>query len=271
MKKQAGVLEELLSLQQDIMSDNQTKEYLVFLEDSASRRYDLHAVLRLTCLYCLMQDGLAEKDYKLFHKQLLQAYGYRHLSTLHNLQRLGLFNQRDSKLANLELLPDKLLLNRVVSGTSAAGTTDRNVSFRKICQRLNLLRVDGPTVSSASNIAEAIKKGQHPSYVFGGVFTPLVYHLVDKCVKEKEPSLEEFARCFGHLLRTNTYNNPQWAAPSARTGKILVCVLGGVTLAECAALDLLSRQLGRDIVIASTSTISGQAFIDSITSSSVDT
>ncbi len=258
MKKQAGLLEELLGFQHDIMSDSRTKEILTFIEDSAARQYDLNAVLRLTCLSSLMQGGIAEKDYKFLHKQLLQAYGYHHLSSLQDLQKLGLFCQRDSKLANLELLPDKLLMNRTASSTNVT-------TFRKICQRLNLLPVDGSTGS------DAVKTGQHPSYVFGGVYTPLVYQLAEKCVKEKEPSLEEFARCFGHLLRTNTYNNPSWSSPSSQTGRILVCFLGGVTLAECAALDLLSRQLKRDIIVASTSTMSGPAFISSMTSQTCDT
>ncbi len=257
MKRQAGILEEILGLQEDVVSDTKMKEYFLFLEDSIARQFDFITILRLCCLYSLMQDGMGEKEFHLLHKQLLQAYGYRHMSTLHYLQRLGLFQQRDSKI-NLEpLLPDKLA--RVAQ---VASLKSERVPFRKICQRLNLF----PQGASA-DVDLSAKRGQHPSYVFGGVYTPLVYQLVEKCLKEKEPSLGDFARCFGNSLRISDFNNPQWAT----RGKILVCFIGGVTLAEVAALDLLSRQLARNIVVATTSTISGPALMESIASQHLDT
>ena len=131
----------------------------------------------------------------------------------------------------------------------------KSMAFRKICQRLHLLSLDGSSIDC--------KNGEHPSYVFGGAYTPLIYALVKKCVEDKEPSLEEFARCFGNVLRTNGYNNPEWLS----RGKVLVCFIGGATLAEVASLDLLSRQKARQIVIASTSTISGPSFVESLMSS----
>ena len=77
----------------------------------------------------------------------------------------------------------------------------------------------------------------------------------------------DFARCFGNNLRIGDYSHPQWGA----RGKILVCFLGGVTLAEAASLDLLSRQLGRHIVVATTSTISGPVLMESIACPNIDT
>lgn len=258
MKRQAGILEELLEFQEDLMTGTKLKEYLAFLEDSMARQFDLATILRLCCLYSVMEDGLPEKEFRFLHRQLLQAYGYRHLATLHYLQRLGLFSQRDSKMISLEpLLPDRLA--RVAH--AASFRSDR-VPFRKICQRLNLLHQED--LSQANPCA---KSGQHPSYVFGGVYTPLVYHFVEKCLKEKEPSWGDYVRCFGNSLQIGDCNHPQWGA----RGKILVCFIGGVTLAEVASLDLLSRQLGRQIIVATTSTISGPALMESIASQQTDT
>lgn len=255
MKRQAGLLEELLSLQEDVMLDTKLKEYLLFLEDSIARQFDFVTVLRLCCLYSVMQDGLPEKDYQLLYKQILHAYGHRHLPTLNYLQRLGLFCQRDSKITFN--LPDKLA--RVAHATSLKS---ERVPFRKICQRLNLLPHDIP-----SGVDASAKSGQHPSYVFGGIYTPLVYQLVDKCFREKEPSLGDFARCFGNSLHISDCNHPTWNV----RGKILICFIGGVTLAEVACLDLLSRQIGRPIVVATTCTISGPALMESVSAPHVDT
>lgn len=255
MKRQAGLLEELLNLQEDAMTDTKMKEYFSFLEDSIARQFDFVTILRLCCLYSVMQDGLPEKEFNLLHKQLLHAYGYKHLSTLHYLQRLGMFNQRDSKITFD--LPDKLA--RVAH---AASLKSERVPFRKICQRLNLLPHE-----ASSKIDVSVKSGQHPSYVFGGVYTPLVYQLVERCFKEKEPSLGDFARCFGNSLHITDCHNPSWNA----RGKILVCFIGGVTLAEVASLDLLSRQLGRQIVVATTSTMCGPTLMETIASQHLDT
>lgn len=257
-KKHAnGILEEYLGLQEDVMSDNRTKEYFLYLEDAIARQFDIVTVIRLCCLYSVMQDGLPEKEFQQLQKQFLQAYGYRHLPTLKYLQRLGIFNQKDAKI-NLEpLLPDKL-----VRVANVASLKSERVAFRKICQRLNLLPHELPT-----NQSGLVKEEQHPSYVFGGIYIPLVYQLVEKCLKEKEPSLGDFARCFGNTLRIADCSHPQWS----KRGKILVCFIGGVTYAEVASLDLLSRQLGRNIVVATTSTVCGPTFIESLSSQHLNT
>ena len=99
-------------------------------------------------------------------KQFLQAYGYQHLSTLHNLQRLEAFNVRDNLLNAVEPhLSDKLA--RVVQITPIQ-SYQKKMTFRKISQRLNLL-------SDESIVGLDVKSGQHPSYVYGGIYTPLIY------------------------------------------------------------------------------------------------
>ena len=170
-RQQAGLLEEQLAVQQQVISgDGSREQCLAFLEDCCARGCDLNAVLRHACLQSLTLDGLPDKDFHRLHKQILQAFGYRHLATIHRLQRLGLLVQRDSaalKLPGLpELLPDKLRL--------VPGAAERPAGFRKTCQRLNLLPTDD------SWTGESVKTGQHPSYVFNGVYTPLVYHLVER-------------------------------------------------------------------------------------------
>ena len=236
MKRQSGLLEEILGLQENVMMDMNMKEVLTYLEDSMARRYDMTTIVRLMSLYSLMHDGVPEKEFKLLSKLFVQAYGYQHISTLRRLERLGLFSPRDSKLSLEPLLTDRKLPEKM--------------SYRKVCRKLNLLPVSA-TVAS----------GVNPNYVFGGVYTPMIYKLVENCLKEKEASLDELARCYGNDLRTNSYNNPHW---SKRHGGILVMVLGGVTLAEVAAINLLAQQLGRSIVVASTSTMSAASLVESV-------
>ena len=244
MKRQSGLLEEILELQENVMNDNKMKDCLNYLEDSMARQFDMTTVVRLMSLYSLMQDGLADKEFKSLSKLFLQAYGYRHVATLHCLERLQLFSVKESKKLHSFLLEEPLLPEKLFHAPEKS-------SFRKICRKLNLL----PEEKNGEN---------HPSYVFGGVYTPLIYKLVDNCLKEKDnPSLDDFVRCYGNDLRSNSHNNPHWNRP----GRILVMVIGGVTLAEVAALNLLGRQLGRQIIVAATSTISGNSLVQTISSS----
>ena len=249
MKRQEGLLEELLGLQQNILSDTNAKECLSFLEDSMARRFNMTIVTRLMCLYSLLQDGLADKDYKALTKQFTQAYGYQHAVTLHKLQRLGLLVVRNSKINVEPHLPDTLA--RVVH---LVPFKSERVSCRKICQRLGLLP------DAEQSTTEAMKSGQNASYVYGGAYIPTIYKLTEKCIKDREPSLDEFARCYANDLKTNALNNCKVDSQD----KVLVLILGGATLAEVAALDLLGCQLGRPVIVASTSTISGPSLIESI-------
>ncbi len=250
MKRQTGVLEELLSQQQNITLGTELKECLQFIEDSMARRFDHLAILRLLCLYSLLHEGLPE--YKMITKQFLQAYGYHYLPTLNRLQHLQLLCPKDSNVESIQL-PDKLA--RVVQlGPHVMQQATKRPTFRTICQRLNLTSESAPAVA-----AEAVKSGQHPSYVFGGAFTPLVYRLVEKCMaRDRDPAaLDDLARCYGNDLRSS--------GAAGSVSKILVLLIGGVTLAEVASLDLLAKHLGRSIVVATTNVISGPQLIKDAT------
>lgn len=252
MKKQDGIMEELLTLQNDITSDSKIKELIAFLEDSMARQVDFIIILRLLSLFCLMQDGVSEREFLALQKSFLQAYGYKYLPMLQSLQTLGLFYPRDTKLPSLEPLSEKL--SRVT--VSAVAPTGDKVPFKKVCQRLNLLSSEDSPESNT-----LVKDGLHPSYVYGGIYTPLVYRIVEKFLKEKEPMAGDLSRCFGPMLRAS---DPNYTG--AQQGKILVFFLGGVSLAEVAALALLSNQTGRYIAVAATSTINGNSLIETIAS-----
>lgn len=45
----------------------------------------------------LADNGLKEKSYNFFKKELLQTYGFHHLLTLNNLEKLGLLKKQNTK------------------------------------------------------------------------------------------------------------------------------------------------------------------------------
>lgn len=81
-------LKKLVDLQDNIVDNVENREMLSFLEDAMARNFDSTRILRLFCLNTLAQDGL--RDSKNLKTQFVQSYGFKHLTTLHNLEKMGL-------------------------------------------------------------------------------------------------------------------------------------------------------------------------------------
>lgn len=84
-------LKKLVDLQDNIVDNVENKETLSYLEDAMARSFDPIRILRLFCLATLAQDGL--RDSKNLKTQFVQSYGFKHLMTLNNLERMGLLYQ----------------------------------------------------------------------------------------------------------------------------------------------------------------------------------
>lgn len=54
-------------------------------------------MLRLICLMSVVKNGLGQKEYNFFKRELVQSYGHFVLLTLENLERVNLFKRQESK------------------------------------------------------------------------------------------------------------------------------------------------------------------------------
>ncbi len=86
--------EQLLPIENALLSANAYKEALSFAEDSMAKLYPMELVLRLLALISLTQSGFASSDYQRVKRSFCEAYGFKHLATLEALRELGLFNSR---------------------------------------------------------------------------------------------------------------------------------------------------------------------------------
>ncbi|TKA76321.1 hypothetical protein B0A55_04205 [Friedmanniomyces simplex] len=242
------------------------------LDELLARATPLPTVLRLLCLESCLGNGLRAREWEHFKRVLLQAYGYQHLTTLANLEKMGLFVPREANRGYLN----------PIAGSAGQTATE----WTSVRARLQLW---------VEEVEEADPKDV--AYVFSG-YAPLSVRLVQAVLQKgylqnlvnppragaaaAAPAAngngsgwkgfeDVLARIKGATVDVVQKGNDADASQARKTLRgnkegpkmSLVFFLGGVTFAEIAALRFVGKQLevadggGRKLVIATTGVISG--------------
>eukprot|EP00929_Paragymnodinium_shiwhaense_P067751 TRINITY_DN34067_c0_g1_i1.p1 TRINITY_DN34067_c0_g1~~TRINITY_DN34067_c0_g1_i1.p1 ORF type:complete len:672 (+),score=205.90 TRINITY_DN34067_c0_g1_i1:80-2017(+) len=85
-----------LQMEDDITSQA-SQLPLESLEDLLDDQKPIHEVLRLLCLHSVVNNGMKAKQLDQIKKVIVQAYGYEHLLTLCNLEKVGLLRYQQGK------------------------------------------------------------------------------------------------------------------------------------------------------------------------------
>lgn len=285
----------LLEVQQNLAAGADPSSQFDAIEELIARDMPLSDILRLLCIYSCISGGIKSKDFDQFRRLVLQGYGYQHILTLHNLEKLQLFLSRASPMASMIPMPG--------SG-SATGTKTNYTYLRK---QLRLI-VDEVNEQTPNDIA----------YVYSG-YAPLSIRLV-QCLLQKQYILSitrgngitgvgatagggaqgwrGFDEAVKHA-RGQTFDEVQKGEDKAVKARALlsgggdkktvfVVFVGGVTFTEIAALRFIAKEeegwlrffpacfnpqllhmlmmlpfLGRrNIVICTTSIISGKEMME---------
>ncbi|XP_015782840.1 vacuolar protein sorting-associated protein 33A [Tetranychus urticae] len=216
-----------------------TDKVNTYIEDCIARQEPLTKILRLISLQSLTNNGLKNKNFEYYVREILQTYRYKHLVTLNNLEKAGLIKQKTSYLV-------------------------KSYNILRKTFRLTKEKSSGPD----SDI----------TYVYSG-YAPLSVRLVEfmiypgwRAIPEAlkllpEPTIETKQIIPTGLRKGNTSDSPvSVPTPSAEPKVVLVFFIGGVTFAEISALRLLSQRadLNVEFLIATTHIINGKTFIDSL-------
>lgn len=254
----------MLDVQQNLLAGSDPSSMHDNIEELIARDVPLSTILRLLCLESCLSNGIRQRDLDNFKRQILNAYGFQHLITLANLEKMGILAPRESHRGYLN----------PISGTAGQTATDWN-AVRKSLK----LWVDDVQEADPTDIA----------YVFSG-YAPLSVRLV-QCILQKtvlynlinarQPSSaptgsgwkgfeDTLARIRGATVDVTQKGSDADASQARKTlrgskegPKIsIVFFLGGVTYAEIAAVRFVSGQLeessGRKLVIGTTSLMSGE-------------
>ncbi|OTB02323.1 hypothetical protein M426DRAFT_322754 [Hypoxylon sp. CI-4A] len=261
----------MLEVQQNLAAGADPSSQFDAIEELIARDVPLQEVLRLLCIYSCISGGIKSKDFDQFRRLVLEGYGYQHLLTLHNLEKLQLFLSRSSPMASMIPMPG--------AGT-AVGTKTNYTYLRK---QLRLI-VDEVNEHDPNDIA----------YVYSG-YAPLSIRLV-QCILQKQYILSitrgngvtgtgtaagsgaqgwrGFDEAVKHA-RGQTFDELQKGEDKAVKARALlsggsekktvfVVFVGGITFTEIAALRFIAKreEARRNIVICTTSIISGNKMMD---------
>ncbi|KAI1756550.1 Sec1-like protein [Xylaria castorea] len=261
----------LLEAQQNLAAGADPSSQHDAIEELIARDTSLSEVLRLLCIYSCVSGGIKSKDFDHFRRLVLEGYGYQHLITLHNLEKLQLFLPRSSPMANMIPMP---------GASNATGTKTNYTYLRK---QLRLI-VDEVNEHDPDDIA----------YVYSG-YAPLSIRLV-QCVLQKQHlfsitrgsavagtgtvagSGAQGWRGFDEVVkhaRGPAFDEIQKGEDKAVKARALlsgggdkktvfVVFVGGITFTEIAALRFIAKkeEARRNIVICATSIISGNKMME---------
>lgn len=237
----------LLQVQQNLAAGSDPSSQSEKIEELVARDTPLPEVLRLLCIYSCISGGIKQREYDNFRRLILQGYGYHHVLTLNNLEKMQLCLSRSSPLA------------AITGGSGSGGSTDYSYLRRHLRLVVDEVQEDNP-----NDVA----------YVYSG-FAPLSIRLV-QCVIQKQ-YLHGVAKGSGSTnataasssgatsqgwhgfddavkhVRGQTFYQLQKGEDKAVKARALlsgsgtkqtvfVVFVGGITFAEIAALRFIAKQ-----------------------------
>lgn len=293
-KTQSEEFGRILEVQQNLAAGADPSSQFDAILELIARDTPLGEVLRLLCIYSTISGGIKSREFDFFKRLILGRYGYQHVLTLHNLEKLQMFLSKSSPLASM--IP--------LSSTPGAGTgTNTNYTFLR--KQLRLIN-DEVKEHDPNDIA----------YVYSG-YAPLSIRLV-QCILQKQYLLSitrgngvtgasstagshgwrGFDEAVKHA-RGQTFDEVQKGEDKAVKARALlsggnekktvfVVFVGGITFTEIAALRFIAKEEAgmqlspqprlavisetnkpcstarRNIVICTTSIISGNRMMDAV-------
>ncbi|KAK4185529.1 Sec1-like protein [Podospora australis] len=261
----------LLEVQQNLAAGADPSSQFDAIEELIARDTPLPQVLRLLCVYSCISGGIKTKELDYFRRLIIHGYGYQHLLTLHNLERLQMFLPRSSPLASM------------IPMTGSVGATGNKTNYTYLRKQLRLI-VDEVNEQDPNDIA----------YVYSG-YAPLSIRLV-QCILQKQYLLSitrgngvtnasasagggaQGWRGFDDAVkhaRGQTFDEVQKGEDKAVKARALlsgggeqktvfVVFVGGISFTEIAALRFIANkeEARRKIVICTTSIISGNRMME---------
>lgn len=271
-----------LELQQNIVAGIDLSEQLANIEDLILAEAPMLMVIRLLCLLSVVGGGIKPKNLEHITREILQTYGYHHLGLLNMLAKTELLTRAtpSSTRSSTGFQAARGPLRLVVDDVDERDPSDISYVYsgyaplsvrlvQAVAQKDALL--SRSTASTSASLPRA-----HPIMGWRG------YEDVLRCLpgasfdeiptrtQGRDGSLplrdDQHDAGAGH---TDSLHDVSAAAkrvntvsPHAATTTTMVFFLGGVTMAEIAALRFMSMQTrNRRFVVATTNIISGDAMI----------
>ncbi|KAM5359425.1 hypothetical protein ACJZ2D_014479 [Fusarium nematophilum] len=239
----------LLEVQQNLAAGAEPSSQFDGIEELIARDAPIRETLRLLCIYSCISGGIRPKEFDQFRRLVLEGYGYQHLLTLNNLEKLQLFLSKSSPLAGMIPIPGN------------AGASGSKTNYTYLRKQLRLI-VDEVQEDDPNDI----------SYVYSG-YAPLSIRLV-QCILQKQYLLSVtrgnaanaagappgvgtqgwhgFDEAVKHVRGQTFYEHQKGEDKAVKARALLsgggnkqtvfVVFVGGITFTEIAALRFIAKQ-----------------------------
>eukprot|EP00004_Rigifila_ramosa_P013978 TRINITY_DN3139_c0_g1_i1.p1 TRINITY_DN3139_c0_g1~~TRINITY_DN3139_c0_g1_i1.p1 ORF type:complete len:315 (-),score=91.80 TRINITY_DN3139_c0_g1_i1:21-965(-) len=252
-----GAFHKRLEAEQSLILGSDAKDE--YIEECIHRQEPLLKVLRILCLQSLTNNGLKSKMFDYFRREILHTYGFHHIFTLNNLEKLGLLKRNDTRSnfgqirKSLKLWIDDIDENNPQDIAYVfSGYAPLSVRFLQMATR-----------SGKEKDREADRPG---ITLFQGLKTneELLRTLPGPVFEERQQlpaGVQDFS-----VAGTSASSAAADSQPKRRK-IVLVYFIGGVTFAEISAIRFLSQlpqEDGQqfDYVIATTKLINGDSLLE---------
>jgi vacuolar protein sorting-associated protein 33A len=252
-------------------------EDLVYGGGSGGEESMLH-VLRLLCLYSTIHGGISKRQFDPLKRDLLNAYGHRHLLTLGALAHAGLLVKRESRRGTTAFGAAKSAFNLL---TTDDGPTDGPITSGGTTEEPTDIHYAyaGYAPLSVRVVQQALTKG---GWTAAGsalsLLSPNRFEILQTTDENGLPvekkDLGSSSSGSGNIGRDTATgpgshsNNSNVASPIDTGSKkkrkvVMVMFIGGVTYAEISALRFLSRKalVDCDFVVATTGMVNGSTLL----------
>ncbi|CAK9290330.1 unnamed protein product [Gordionus sp. m RMFG-2023] len=239
-------------IEQNILQNQENKLCWQFFDELLLKKSNPHTILAIVSLYCLMQDGLNNKDYTRFQKDFLHIYGYEFITAFYMLTNAKLLYEKSASLSSkfIGKLSDTSL---GVGG----GSNWANSVIKKLSENVE------ENESSPVNIKNPCKM----SYAYNGVYEPISTNLISNALNGNQQLIEEVMKLIpegSYQKIRNPFDTNIKRSTNHGGKKVLVFFIGGCTHGEISTIRLLSKQIDREISIATTSTLNARKFISAL-------
>jgi len=215
-----------LRLEDDITAQS-SQTSLDLIEDYLDDQKPFHEVMRLLCLYSLVNSGVRPKQLDQIKKGIIQSYGFEHLLTISNMQRVGLLRYQQGKSVWPQI---KRQFGLFVEDAQA----ELDISYAYSGYAPLSVRLVQMTKSQPKGWKDSVSLLYGPAQV-----------------QQQQPD------------QVHAAAEPKEAGTHA---VVLVCFLGGVTYGELAALRRLSELEGgeRKFLVVTTELFNAKKLFDSL-------
>lgn len=160
-----------LEIQQNLVADTlDLTQIHAMIEDLIDRSSSMTMILRLLCIDSICNGGIKEKELTHFKSEFLQTFGYHHLATFENLNKLGILYPRQPSKPNwfptvrkqLNLISDQTAVPSE-SDTTVNGIEFQDISYTysgysPLSVRIVQTAIDKTTVLAGTPTANKLKR-----------------------------------------------------------------------------------------------------------------